>query len=78
MTRVGGRHSIRDFFLKRPKAQGSVTRKLGAETFARFEGKCAMCKEPIKKKDPICGVFIDGQGHEWDCKTCAEMPQNMQ
>ena len=35
MTRVGGRQSIRDFFLKRPKAQGSVTRKLGVSVFIK-------------------------------------------
>ena len=35
MTRVGGRQSIRDFFLKRPKAQGSVARKLGVSVFIK-------------------------------------------
>ena len=36
MTRVGKRPSIRDFFLKRPKAQGSVTRKLGVSVFIKI------------------------------------------
>ena len=78
MTRIGGPHerpkiSVTrklgvSFYLKDTKVILLIYPNQ-AKTFARFEGKCAVCKEPIKKKDPIRGVFIDGQGHEWDCKT---------
>ena len=40
-----------------------------AETFARFEGKCRICLDFIELEDPITGVYINGKGHTWDCRT---------
>ena len=41
----------------------------GAEAFAQYEGKCPLCMRAIELEDHIIGVEIDGQGHEWDCRT---------
>ena len=27
------------------------------------------CVDPIELGDPIVGVYINGQGKTWDCKT---------
>ena len=40
-----------------------------AEACAFYEGKCPVCMRAIELEDHIIGVEIDGQGHEWDCRT---------
>ena len=42
---------------------------LQAETFAQYEGKCPICMDFIELEDPITGVYINGEGHTWDCRT---------
>merc|ERR1712107_302513 len=70
MSRTRGRHSS-------GRRVRWVTIKPGAETWARFEnGKCKICRRTIKLRDHIVGVWIDGLGHEWDCKTkCGAAPE---
>merc|ERR1712079_165401 len=85
MTRIGGPHKRPKICVTRKLGVSLYLKNIKvilliypnqAKTFARFKGKCAVCKEPIKKKDPIRGVFIDGKGHEWDCKTmCGKAPK---
>merc|ERR1712012_126646 len=54
----------------------SVTIIHGAETFAQYEGKCPICLDFIEPEDPITGVYINGEGHTWDCRTaCGLAPQ---
>ena len=40
-----------------------------AETFAQYEGECPICLDFIVPEDPITGVYINGEGHTWDCRT---------
>jgi len=49
--------------------------KYGARTLARFKGRCPKCPNRIELGDPIVGVYINGQGNAWDCKTmCGKLP----
>ena len=41
-----------------------------AQAFARKTGGklCPICERAIELDDHIFGVYINGQGHQWDCK----------
>ena len=37
--------------------------------YAQYEGKCLLCQGgPIEEGDTIVGGYINGEGHEWDCR----------
>ena len=39
-----------------------------AQAFARDVRDCPICELLIELGDHIFGVYINGQGHQWDCK----------
>ena len=35
--------------------------------YAQYEGKCLLCQGQVQG-ETIVGGYINGEGHEWDCK----------
>merc|ERR1719233_2207349 len=44
------------------------------QTVAMFKGLCPLCGEKFSPGETIIGCYLDGEDHQWDCKTTCGAP----